>query len=368
VTFNPEIGASAFIIEELTGESRRVELNGRGLPFRPFTLKGVQRSETTWYPGNPRATQSIFGSGLEPTTVSGRWTTKFLVDTDSTPPITVNYTVVTSAREASEVLDSIRAQGQTVRVEWDGLVRRGILKEWEQSWFTSHDVEWTAKFEWSDSGDDEAGAVLSHETSGGEVSLAIGAALKELDDSIDASDLNLGSFNPAGALNQVLNAISDIGDVVESILFVAANTANDSPFDQGRRLVALLTSVVDLAGFASMLDLQPPRFFFTNGDDFGFGDYMKALAWQRNTVRNARRLQRLAALHRQVVLRTVQTQLLAVHTATAGEDLRDVSRTYYKTPFEWRRLLHFNSLESSELDAGQMILVPPRTSAGPENA
>ena len=61
----------AFVIEEITGEMRRVELSGWALPFRPLTLSGTHRAEFTWYQGSGIASVQELGPEEEPTNIKG---------------------------------------------------------------------------------------------------------------------------------------------------------------------------------------------------------------------------------------------------------------------------------------------------------
>ena len=50
--------------------------------------------------------------------------------------------------------------------------------------------------------------------------------------------------------------------------------------------------------------------------------------------------------------------LLGRYMARGGQDLRDVAAQFYGDSNEWRRLLSFNLLSSSELSSGQLLLIP----------
>jgi hypothetical protein len=67
---HPVESPGAFIIEELSGQRRKVILIGRGLPYRPLELTGVQRVTTTWLPGFAEATATVMGAKDEPTVIN----------------------------------------------------------------------------------------------------------------------------------------------------------------------------------------------------------------------------------------------------------------------------------------------------------
>ena len=54
--------ATSFEVEALRGPAFRLTLYGRALPYQGFKLTGKLKVETTFYPGNPVATQQVIGS------------------------------------------------------------------------------------------------------------------------------------------------------------------------------------------------------------------------------------------------------------------------------------------------------------------
>jgi hypothetical protein len=72
----------------------------------------------------------------------------------------------------------------------------------------------------------------------------------------------------------------------------------------------------------------------------------------------ARGLKHFAAQERARLLREVGGDLIATESAKEGHDLRDLSKKYYNTPFEWRRLMVFNDKTTIELEKGEVVFIP----------
>ena len=62
-----------FRIIPLEGGLPVISLAGFMLPFRGVSFPTEQRIKTTYYPGNPQASQTVVGPTLPNTTVVGRW-------------------------------------------------------------------------------------------------------------------------------------------------------------------------------------------------------------------------------------------------------------------------------------------------------
>lgn len=114
------MATSAILIEELTGKKRRLELRGGGLPFRPASYGGEMTLPTQFYPGNRNATQQVLAPKESPSDWAGMWRTYLLMrnpaqwtSQENASPVAVGF-----AFSLVEILDSIRMEGQLLRVTW----------------------------------------------------------------------------------------------------------------------------------------------------------------------------------------------------------------------------------------------------------
>lgn len=145
----PETQATAFEIEVLDGAMKGtvISLEGTALPFRDdgVSFSSKQRSKTTYYPGNPVASQQVFGATQENTTITGVWHDHALGDG--------------GARELVKQLRYVCEHGLPVEVRWggavldnysdEGIVQRGIIKMIDPKYQMPQIIAWTIEFEWS---------------------------------------------------------------------------------------------------------------------------------------------------------------------------------------------------------------------------
>lgn len=140
-------------IEQREGRRRRVELEGRGLPFAAgVKWGGEQRMESVWLPGSPSGVAQIFGAKPRDFPIGGRWGDRDMVGAGAQCVVRIDGRQYGSALEAARVLDVIRKEGIEVRVAYEGEVRYGILREWSYGPFaegrTLDRIDWEARFEW----------------------------------------------------------------------------------------------------------------------------------------------------------------------------------------------------------------------------
>lgn len=370
----------AFLISELSGRRRAVRLAGRGLPYRPLPFETVQRLEVTWYPGNPEGSGTLLGAGEEPSEIRGMWKDKYIsqrisvIETDitgteqpnETTSIALNNEPVNSVMDAVAVIDAIVREGQLIEVSWDTLVRHGYLRRFRKEWHNVHDVEWTMTFEWVSRGEIAPPPTFTRETSTSDTASTMRAQSTELSNASNQNTRPLRrDFSTA-----VLEQISEISSVVQQAVSLTDRRVRRAlaPSNQARSMIAYTSSVNDTTEvLLDVLSAQPSyRTINTAVEpaDLPLGERISAEVYVRTLMRNARRLRGTALERRTLLLQQVQKDLLAQHRAKEGEDLRDVSLRYYGTTMQWRRLLLFNLLDSTELSRDQLVLVPRITTQG----
>jgi len=372
----PEVIASvgSFVIKELSGEGRRLQLVGRALPYRPFNLRTSQRVELSWYPGNPQATATVLGAKEEPTTIEGYWKDKFIgsevtvsdvsggtVQERQLYPITLNDVPVDSVRQAVTILDDIVRQGQLLEVTWDEQTRHGHLTEFDKRWDNSHDLAWSMTFQWISRGEPTVPAVFTTVTSLSDSVGTLDRLNADLQEEAKAQSTSIPtSINYQNELGRILSAINTAVGVAKSAVRNVTLRAG-LPFDAARRICSICTELIGLVGDLEEFLLGVPAGGFNTLiplEAQTFQERLSAAANTRTLINLARRLQLAAIDRRSVYLKEIEKDLLAIYQAREGDDLRDVSSLYYNTPFEWRQILLFNDLDSPLLRAGQIVLIP----------
>jgi len=355
--------ATRFTIRELTGDKRTLSLGARALPYRPFSLSGTQRLETTWYPGNPEATQQVFGAQEDATQIRGMWKDRFIKElavfgSGFTAIAEIGGTQVGSVVELAKVVDDIRRKGQTLEVTWNHLVRRGIMGKFTQNWDRAQDLDWEISFDWQSQGDQPAPAVMARmdlsdiKRRWSRISNSLAVAISKPPFGI-APAFAARFFSAA---DKIQSGIDEVNDAISTVALGAL-----TPPDGARRLVGVATSIQESS--EEVIEIVASK---TTGDSYDpdalatarFGQVLSATAYFRQTSNVARAARREAARQAAEVARRVNPNIIGSFVARQGQDLRDASTAFYETPDEWRRLLVFNGLTSSELSSGQVIFVP----------
>ena len=363
---------STFTIEELTGDKRKVELRGRALPYAPYTLKGKQRAEFTWYPGNATATVQILGAMEEPTTIRGMWKDRFLRSSDddgnnvnpTAIAILTGFTggsgQVEDALSLVDAMDSVRRSGQLVRVTWDATVREGILTGFTATWHRRERVEWEAEFTWAGQGEAKQPISFAKAPDATDFTTQLVNLVDQLRTAVESEFEKAADFaSPlTDAVTNIEAAANDLAD-----LSLQVSNAVVGLTDAAQRTLAAATTVSAAASEIVTLLAGTPLRLMQNVKDISssltLGDVLAIDVWQRHLKSVARQLEFLSASKADELRATVdQSDLLATFVARAPMDLRDVSQIYYDTPDEWRRLLAFNNFTSSKLERGALVQVP----------
>jgi hypothetical protein len=382
--------ASTFTIAEETGEAlRKLELRGRALPHQPFTLEGTMRAEFTRYPGNPIATVQVFGAEEKDTSVSGMWKTKFLGNrtADGDTVTSTAFAVFTSggaetqlgtAQEVADAADSIRMGGQLVTVTWGAVTRKGLLSGFQQKWTNANDVEWEMTFQWMSRGELEKPLGIKPSASVEDFAASLRDRLEKLEKDIfnnkvfqtlERWDTKMAKFT-----NTITDALDDIDATVSGVAFriqspittaERALSAYETVKTQCQNIIdtveqtpdEVVTRLRDIRIGLTAAALSLPSEVQQALPDFG--DSLSVRAYTQPIKRQAREMKYHVANHASSLsASTHQTDLLATFVAPGNIDLRDVSSRFYGTPDGWRGLMSYNSLRSSRLRTGQMVLIP----------
>lgn len=359
---------SSFVIRQITGRQRTVRLVGRALPYKGLELETEQRVQVDWYPGSPEATVNVFGSSMSPTTVSGTWKDRYLgenVEVNGalggaglSNPFTVDGEPIFLALDAADLMDRVAAEGQEVEVTWGPITRVGILSKFKQKILNAHDIEWTMEFTWTRRDQSEIIPSFTSENSITDAATMMRSRMTEVESAIDTTF-------PANSqrVDDVRSITNELGGMVLDLEGnVAAMIGRAfSPFEAGRRSVATMTSMLGTCTSALDTITQTTMRAFAYSQDaeqMSMGEIVAAGVYVNNLSKKIREFKREATIRRQAMTQALKANLKAVHIARDNQDLRDVSRIYYGTTAQWRRLLAFNVLSSSELVAGQIVLVP----------
>jgi hypothetical protein len=213
-----------------------VALRATALPYHGVEFPTEQRIKTTYYPGNPQASQTVVGPTLPNTTIGGRWMDLSLTDG--------------GARILVQQIEFMAQHAVPVEVQWGGrsfgadtsqpddpaIVRRGLIKKFNPKYTRLENIEWTIEFEWSGADVQSQSPTISYDT------LDQGADFQDLFDELsEAQDtttswigqayylLGLGANSllaVSDALDYAQNKIVDAMVVVESAQDLGQAVAN----------------------------------------------------------------------------------------------------------------------------------------------
>ena len=138
------------------------------------------------------------------------------------------------------------------------------------------------------------------------------------------------------------------------------------PFDAVRGSVSVLTGVISRGTtiLETLQEVPPERLFFfvTNeSGDLGIPTFTSALLGAEYAFRVRQSTQAAiseATIDRDTMLKLVENDVQQLYIAQKDEDLLVVSQKVYRTPDQWRQLMLFNELRTTQLTLGQVLLIP----------
>jgi len=346
-----------------------IALFGRAMPYQGLELEGSMRMETTWYPGNAVATVQMLGAQEKPTTFKGMWKDKFLASVtdegtqvEPTAIVRVNGSPVASVMDLVNAFELMRLAGKLIRFQWGDIIRVGVLARFKQNWIRFEDCEWELEFQWTSRGEVQSPVTLPVAPDSSSFASDMAKLVTSLQDAIDTAS------QPFQVVEKFSSQVDSAFNVIDDASLEMANSVSNTtqlistPADSAARGLAAAESIKDSAGsIVTAVEQFPPLELIktTSPESLDLADALLADTYGRRVKAAARALQAFAAQQGDTLRAALdQDTLLAAFVARAPMDLRDVSQRYYNTPDEWRTLLAYNEMDSSELGVGDLVLVP----------
>jgi len=372
-----------FLIVPLIGDTEPIELVASALPLQGVTFPTEQRIKTTYYPGNPVATQTVTGPTKGSTTVTGRWMDLTLGD-GGTRLLIRNIEYLCERAIPVEVSWGGRS---TMLGEDPAIVRQGLIKKFEPKYHRTIHAEWSIEFEWRGEALQTKPPTFAANLSPGNDLVAFSDALTENQDQtqswIDTAWSIIGKGANAmlvvsDALDEVQNAVADATLVVNGASDMLQQIAQ-LPSDVIDRVRGMCDSVVwscwnARAAYDCYVGLwagiQKPRSYDSpwraEAEEFGrqvktakmafypTDDPLSRLDQQTAEYALVRGWDSTAGQAAQIASEFAAKQVpdvIAVIRPPAGADLRDYALKYYGDPDNWIVIADYNGLDSSEVPA-----------------
>ncbi|TXH43894.1 MAG: hypothetical protein E6Q97_33520 [Desulfurellales bacterium] len=363
-----------FVIEQQDGKRRRIELDGRGLPY-PSGVRwgGEQRLESTWLPGSPDAVVQLFGPKERDQSIEGRWATDRMGGDSPSCIVRVDGRQLPTALEAAQLLDLVRIEGMLLRVSYESEVRYGFLRSFEYGPMpegrTLLRIDWQAQFEWASRNGQMAAPAIPSRLGTSLLSNRL-AILAQQVESVDvemrgqADALRSRLAEPVATLRKTAAAAANLAASWVQRASSAASTAQGTIGITNEVLVshyaiAGAAQSVAYSQVASRQEFAPvPGRVGGVQSDAGLGSTVVVARDARRMLRLARDLAALGdsvAASTAAALHETEPQ---VAYAMRGEDLRDVAQRVLGSADAWRDVAAVNGLAGSEVSPGFGLLIP----------
>lgn len=349
--------APAFVIEEKSGQKRRLTLTGGCLPLVGAGWRGRMRTVRSSYPGNPEATVQVLGPEEEPSSFSLRLDrAKMGGGTDArliggVPGVRLDEGLYVPL-DLVEVLDSIRQSGQELEVTWSSFVRRGILESLETRPMHELFIDVTLTFQWHAVGD-FVPATISEDFDFRNPAMTLRQLLAQFADLLAApvrfaqeimDELNAAVLQIESALTAYTSILDEVGDLA------------DSGRDFINNIIGLAGTITEAAQtLAVRLEIDPGA--ASSSEDQG--EIMLAAGVVNGGQDTARQMQEQAELIKREAMALFEgDDVLAVELAFDGATLQQYAQTYYGDASQWTQIAGYNQFSSPRLSAGEIVVIP----------
>lgn len=327
-----------------------VSLTGRALPYRPIIFTGKQRVKTTWYAGNPNATQQVMGPTEEPTTINGVWKDRFLGNGQ--------------ARELANLFDNIRRSGAQIEMTWGAgvlagdvfghqFMRVGVISMVEFTLDRPQDVAWKVTFDWANRGERVSPPILSVGVENpreglNQIISKLGAMTDTvLNFSSDAYTRVVGVDQEiTDAVAQVGNRIIDVGVAIDNATAIGSSLTN-VPRTIIERGIAVSLEAVQVGRNMRQAseDIEALAYAVQDQAEELLGFKTHQIAIQQSSSEEQETAANVAA----GLTGQLFPEVIAEVRPPVGTDLRDLAQTHYGDPDLWYIIAVYNGIIGSRV-------------------
>lgn len=404
---------SVVVIEELTGQRRKLFLSGSALPLQGASWSGETAMATEWNPGNREATQHVLNPKEMPSDWEFEWHTTRLI---ANPAQYVNENgstqFISQAFDLSVLAESFCRNGMLLRVTWSSSaanesrpsarqVRIGRASTWDFAYDRADDLAASISFEWIGRGTQQPKASRIRGTADIEArneaqraSDAVArqileAAIRQRENAANsATKFTLGQLESlaeaplelvdsmARQANAISSRVRRVGEVISTVretpqaiagrVFDVANNAVsvstqflDEMSREGPETQALGTKVSTLTRTASYYSGAQTQADLMSG---AYADLAERTRRRRSAIFASPGASRGVDQMR-------VGDILDVHLGRAGETMASIARRYYEDADLADELCRANGLATYTIQApvGQPLIIPVRRALDDSN-
>jgi hypothetical protein len=356
-------------IVELDGKKRAITLTGRSMPYSAVDWAVEQRVKTTWYPGNPVASQQVLGGQEQPTVMKGTWKDRFITNSFQIIGIDIG-----TAENAVLLFHEICRSGVPLRVQWLSEVRKGILTRFTPTWLRATDCEWEMEFTWGSRNDEVAprGATLAEDSPFD----LLNKIENILADGALALDIARGfTALIVSSINNIRDGVSQVFDILrlaDTLLELPGAVLGALQAAVGslsRELNELIQNLGSRSNVVAGNDVSLPVVSPTAQSLSATGGAPPSSAatqtlqfenWRKNMIRGAAKLR--ASVQRSLIRQSARAQPNTARriVVRGGDSLYRLSQEIYGSPDFANFLAQVNGLTTASVPAGFSLRVPPR--------
>lgn len=337
-----------FQFEELSGDERKVQLNGNLMPLVPFNYGGTQRISKDYYAGQEEPSLHILGSEEKDLEINGRFYDKKY----RKPVLATEFDLYGVAKDIADLCEDIRKKGQVLRIWMGEFQRYGILKDADFNLKTIGDIEYTLTFDIIGFNSPTNGKFIDDSR---QVPFVLNQELIDIANQLQGED-NIPVTVPASisdlindATSTVASALNLVTDFVDTVI----STTNDIQKATQRALGLIKhaqNKVREYKNFFGGIDPFDPSQSLT-------GRYENASYYASRGSYSAF-LTSFLQRYRKQFLALVDTLPIGRHAVKEGDSLQKIAARYYNDATQWKVIYDHNNLTSADLTEGQILEIP----------
>lgn len=319
-------------------------LDGRAGPHDKLSWGGSQRGEVEWLPGSSVAAVRLDGPEERPTDFRFVWRGHDFQVGDAT----LDGVPLADLDSLVDALDTIRRDTALVEVEWRGRAQKAKITSFEADEGLAQQWEATLTVQWVEALDRPVRIVRRRSPR------AFGQMMRtRFEEDTTGRDAHVTfARRPVETMESGLDAVRRGIGQIEAVALSATNAAS-SVVGVGRAMAATIQQVITASDEVAASAAVSSDTIAQTEDAT---EQIAARLFRSKAARAARRARHLGALERRHY--RPESDVLAIHTAVAGETIWSVSRLYYGTPAHGPAIARRNNLVSTALRAGQRLVIP----------